>query len=173
MSKRQRAAVRELSDFGPEIQDPNTGEVFKPIPVVVEDVAVGVRAAVKRGRRRHAWEGVQGITPGMHLAALAYQQAWEHLCDGKGMGPMPWGADMGRGLGVALFPQERAITAATVHRRGVQAMGVIASEGVVRWVVLDGRSLGSYDAARQQREGRGARELVEALNRLAVAYGVA
>jgi hypothetical protein len=155
---------RETSDFG-------TGA----IPVVIEDVAVGVRATVKRGRRREAWEGIKGLTRGMHQAALAYRQAWEHLSDGRGMGPMPWGADRvgNTGSGVFLLAQERALSAADVHTRGVQAMGLAASQGVVRWVVIEGKPVEAFDVAMQRRKGLASVELVAALERAAEAYGCA
>lgn len=145
------------------------------IPLVVEDVAVGMRATVKRGRRREAWEGVKGLTKGMHEAALAYRQAWEHLCDGRGMGPMPWGAERvgGMGSGAFLLAQERALSAAAVHTRGVQAMGLSASQGVVQWVVIEGRPVEAFDVARQRRKGLGSAELIEALGKAAEAYGCA
>jgi len=160
----KRAEMRETSDFG-------TGA----IPVVIEDVAVGVRATVKRGRRREAWEGIKGLTKGMHEAALAYRQAWEHLSDGRGMGPMPWGADRvaHSASGAFLLPQERALSAAAVHTRGVQAMGLSASQGVVKWVVLDGRPVEAFDVAMRRRKGLASVELIQALGRAADAYGCA
>lgn len=160
----KRAEMRETSDFG-------TGA----IPVVIEDVAVGVRATVKRGRRREAWEGIKGLTKGMHEAALAYRQAWEHLSDGRGMGPMPWAADRvaHSASGAFLLPQERALSAAAVHTRGVQAMGLSASQGVVKWVVLDGRPVEAFDVAMRRRKGLASVELIQALGRAAEAYGCA
>lgn len=173
MSKRHKTQAAILSDLGPEILDPTTGELRRAVPLVVEDVAVGVRATVKRGRRREAWEGVKGLTPGMHQAALAYRQAWEHLSAGRGMGPMPWGADRvgGTGIGVVLLAQERGLSAADVHTRGVRAMGLVASQGVVQWVVIEGRALGSFDARQRWRKGQGAVQLVGALERVAKEYG--
>lgn len=179
MSRRQRSAATAIvSDLGPQIIDPKTGEIRNAFPIVVEDIAVGVRATVKRGRRREAWEGIKGLTKGMHEAALAYRQAWEHLSDGRGMGPMSWGADRVAeirhdGLGVALLPQERALSAAEWHRRGKQAMGLAASEGVVNWVVLRGGSLADYDEMRRWRKGTSCMQLVAALERLAAAYNCA
>ena len=176
MSRRQRSAATAIvSDLGPQIIDPKTGEIRNAFPIVVEDIAVGVRATVKRGRRREAWEGIKGLTKGMHEAALAYRQAWEHLSDGRGMGPMPWGADRvsGAGSGVFLLGQERALSAATVHRRGVQAMGLSASQGVVQWVVIEGRPVEEFDTARRKRKGLASAELIEALSRAAEAYGCA
>lgn len=172
MSKRHKTQTAILSDLGPEILDPTTGELRRAVPLVVEDVAVGVRATVKRGRRREAWEGVKGLTPGMHQAALAYRQAWEHLSAGRGMGPMPWGADRvgGTGIGVALLAQERGLSAAAVHTRGVQAMGLAASQGVVNWVVLRGGSLADYDEMRRWRRHTSREQLLAALERLAAAY---
>jgi hypothetical protein len=173
MSKRHTPPAAILSDFGPEILDPTTGELRRAVPLVVEDVAVGVRAIVKRGRRREAWEGIKSLTPGMHQAALAYRQAWEHLSAGRGMGPMPWGADRvgGTGAGVVLLAQERGLSAADVHTRGARAMGLVASQGVVQWVVIEGRGVEAFDVARQRRKGQAGVELVEALSRAAEAYG--
>lgn len=175
MSKRHKTQTAILSDLGPEIIDPTTGELRRAVPLVVEDVAVGVRATVKRGRRREAWEGVKGLTPGMHQAALAYRQAWEHLSAGRGLGPMPWAADRVAdlrhdGLGVTLLPQERALSSSEWHRRGVQAMGLAASQGVVNWVVLRGGSLADYDEMRRWRRHTAREQLLAALERLAAAY---
>jgi len=174
MSKRHKTqAAPSSSDFGSVIVNPETGEFRYAVPVEVDDVAVGIRATVKRGRRREAWEGVKGLTPGMHQAALAYRQAWEHLSAGRGMGPMPWGADRvgGTAAGVVLLAQERGLSAADVHTRGARAMGLVASQGVVQWVVIEGRALGAFDARQRWRKGMGAAQLVEALELVAGAYG--
>lgn len=159
------------TDLGSWIADPGTGELRPAFPVVVEDVAVGSRGTIKRGRRREAWEGVNGITQGMHQAAMAFRQAAEHCQCGKGMGPMPWGGDTGRSTGARLLAQERALSAAAIYRRGVQAMGLQASQSVVQWVVLDGRSLTAYDRRQRWRKGRGAEQLVAALERMAREFG--
>lgn len=164
MSRRTRLTTRETSDFG-----------AVAIPVVIEEIAVGTRATVRRARRREAWEGVKGLTRGMHLAALAYRQAWEHVASGRGMGPMPWGSDRVSYIssGVFLLPQERALSAAAIHTRGVQAMGLRASQGVVQWVVLEGGAVRVYEDKHGMRHGAGAAQLLAALERLAEAYGCA
>jgi hypothetical protein len=180
MSRRTRHAAQPArSDFGPEIVDPTTGEVRYAIPITVEDVAEGTRSTIKRARRADPLNRVDGATDGMRVAALIYRQAVEHCETGRGMGPMPWAADRvqelrrGDALGVTLLPQERALSAAEWHRRGVQAMGLAASQGVVNWVVVRGLPLTAYDATRKWREGRGKLELLAALDRLAGAYGCA
>ena len=151
------------------------------IPVVVEEVAVAPnsRATVKRARRVDPLDRVADATASHKVAAAIYRQAYEHTADGRGMGPMPWAADRvqearrGDGLGVALLPQERALSAAEWHRRGVQAMGLAAAEGVVNWVVIRGGSLADYDEVRRWRKGSARGHLLAALDRLAEAYGVA
>ena len=150
-------------------------------PVVVEEVAVAPnsRATVKRARRADPLDRVADATPGHKLAASIYRQAVEHTVAGRGMGPMPWAADRvqesrrGDGLGVALLPQERALSAAEWHRRGVQAMGLAATEGVVNWVVIRGGALADYDEVRRWRRHTARAHLLAALDRLAEAYGVA
>lgn len=146
------------------------------VPVDIEDVAVGTRATAKRARRADPLGRVEGCTAGMRVAAAIYRQAWEHCQAGLGMGPMPYAADRvqehrrGDGLGVALLAQERAISAATWHRRGVQAMGLVASQGVVQWVVIMGGTLADYDDVRRWRKGTASAHMVAALERLADAY---
>jgi hypothetical protein len=171
--KKALVGLSGASDYGPLIVDPQTGEFRYAIPLVIEDVATGTRATVKRGRRREAWEGINGLTRGMHLAALAYRQAWEHCQAGKAMGPMPWGGERQgfAAFGARLLPQERAVSAATVHRVGVQAMGLAASQGVVQWVVIQGRGVEAFDVERQRRKGVASAELVAALERLAKELG--
>lgn len=150
-------------------------------PVVVEEVAVAPnsRATFKRARRADPLDRVADATPGHKLAASIYRQAVEHTVAGLGMGPMPWAADRvqegrrGDGLGVSLLPQERALSAAEWHRRGVQAMGLAASEGVVNWVVIRGGTLADYDEVRRWRRHTARAHLLAALDRLAEAYGVA
>ncbi len=150
-------------------------------PVVVEEVPHGPnsRATFKRARRANPLDRIAEATPGHKLAALIYRQAVEHTADGRGMGPMPWAADRvqearrGDGLGVALLPQERALSAAEWHRRGVQAMGLAAAEGVVNWVVIRGGTLADYDEVRRWRRHTARGQLLAALDRLAEAYGVA
>lgn len=170
------AAEPHASDFGATILHPDTGEVRYAIPIVVEDVAVGTRATSKRARRADPLSRVDGCTDAMRTAAAIYRQAVEHSIAGRGMGPLPWAADRvqearrGDGLGVVLLPQERAVTAAEWYRRGVQAMGLAASQGVVQWVVIRGATLASYDRQRRWREGTGCAEMLAALGRLAEEY---
>jgi hypothetical protein len=177
MSRRTRTAQPIRSDFGPEIVDPTTGEVRYAIPITVEEVAEGTRATVRRARRADPLNRVDDCTAGMRVAALIYRQAIEHVEAGRGMGPMPWAADRvqelrrGDALGVTLLPQERALSAAEWHRRGVQAMGLAASQGVVNWVVVRGLPLGEYDATRKWRKGTACGHLLAALDRLSDAYG--
>jgi hypothetical protein len=149
------------------------------IAVVVEHVAVGTRSTHPRARRADPLNRVAECTDAHRTAAAIYRQAVEHVEAGRGMGPMPWASDRvqearrGDGLGVALLPQEAALSAAEWHRRGVQAMGLAASQGVVNWVVLRGGALSAYDAERKWREGRGKVELLAALERLVVEYRLA
>lgn len=147
----------------------------RAIPVVVEHVALGTRSTHPRARRADPLDRVADVTAGMRTAAAIYRQAVEHTADGRGMGPMQWAADRVSeirhdGLSVALLPQERALSAAEWHRRGVQAMGFAASDGVVNWVVLRGGSLADYDEMRRWRRHTARDQLVAALERLAAAY---
>lgn len=171
MARKARTMQHQgTSDFG-------TGA----FPVVVEEVAVAPnsRATFKRARRADPLDRVADATASHKVAAAIYRQAVEHTADGRGMGPMPWAADRvqearrGDGLGVALLPQERALSAAEWHRRGVQAMGLAASEGVVNWVVIRGGALADYDEVRRWRRHTARAHLLAALDRLAEAYGVA
>lgn len=171
MARKARTMQHQTtSDFG-------TGA----IPVVVEEIAVAPnsRATFKRARRADPLDRVADATPGHKLAASIFRQAVEHTVAGRGMGPMPWAADRvqegrrGDGLGVSLLPQERALSAAEWHRRGVQAMGLAAAEGVVNWVVIRGGTLADYDEVRRWRRHTARGQLLAALDRLAEAYGVA
>ena len=177
MSTRTRRPAPEpsQSDFGPSVQIGTDGEFRYARAIEVEDVAVGTRGTIKRGRIREPWEGINGITVGMHYAAIAYRQAWMHLKNGSPMGPMPWGADRVSGMssGPFLFPQERALSASDMHTRGVQAMGLVASQGVVHWVVIAGKPVMDFDVRWHRRRGTASAELVAALERVAVAYGCA
>lgn len=149
------------------------------VAVVVEHVAIGTRSTHPRARRADPLARIAGCTDAMRVAAALYRRAWEHCEAGRGLGPIDPGAERvqearrGEGLGVALLPQEAALSAAEWHRRGVQAMGLAASQGVVNWVVIRGGTLAHYDEVRRWREGRGCAELLAALDRLAVAYGCA
>jgi hypothetical protein len=180
MSRRTRAAAEpNRSDFGPQIVNPDTGEVRYAIPIEVEDVAEGTRSTIRRARRADPLNRVDGATDGMRVAALIYCQAVENCVAGRGMGPMPWAADRvqdlrrGDALGVSLLAQERALSAAEWHRRGRQAMGLAASDGVVHWVVIAGLPLDAYDATRKWRRHTAREQLLAALDRLAMAYGCA
>ena len=164
----------QVSDFGPEIVDPGTGEFLPARAIVVEEIAKGSAGAFKRARRASPLEAIAECTGAMLMAARVYQQAYEHVQAGKGMGPLPWGRDVPiSGRGGVMFHQERALSAAAVLRRGVQAMGQAASGGVVHWVVIEGGTLASYDAHMQSRRHSGRDELLNALERLAEAYGLA
>ena len=149
------------------------------VAVVVEDVAEGTRSTIKRARRADPLNRVDGCTAGMRTAAAIYRQAVEHIEAGRGMGPLPYAADRvqqprsGAGISVALFAQERALSAADWHRRGVGAMGLPASQGVVHWVIIAGLPLASYDETRRWRKGAARAQLLGALARLAAAYGCA
>lgn len=160
-----------------EAQGYDTGSAA--IPVVIEHVAIGTRATHPRARRADPLNRIADCTDAHRTAAALYRRAVEHVEAGRGMGPMDAGTERvqetrrGDGLGVALLAQERALSAAEWHRRGVQAMGLAASQGVVNWVVVRGGALSAYDAVRKWREGRGKDELLAALDRLAGAYGLA
>jgi hypothetical protein len=148
----------------------------RAIPVVVEDVAVGTRQTIRVARRADPLARVEGCTMGMRVAAALYRRAYEHVDAGRGMGPIDAGSERagrGDGLGVALLPQERALTASEWYRRGTQAMGLSASQGVVQWVVIAGLPLVEYDDVRRWRKGTGKEHLLAALDRLAGAYGCA
>jgi len=146
------------------------------VAVVVEVVAVGTRDTIKRARRADPLNRVDGCTAGMRTAAAIYRQSVEHIEAGRGMGPLPYASDgvqehrRGDGTGVELMAQERALSAADWHRRGVQAMGLAASQGVVHWVVVAGLPLASYDETRKWRKGTGCGQMLAALERLAGAY---
>jgi hypothetical protein len=149
------------------------------IAVEVEHVAIGTRATHPRARRADPLNRVADCTAAHRTAAGIYRQAHEHVQAGRGMGPLPWAAERattlhrGTAAGVALLPQEAAVSAAEWHRRGVQAMGLAAAEGVVNWVVIRGGALAHYDDIRRWRKGTACGQLVAALDRLAEAYGCA
>lgn len=157
-----------------EAQGYDTGS--RAIPVVIEHIAVGTRATHPRARRADPLNRVADCTDAHRTAAAIYRQAMEHVEAGRGMGPLPWAAERaarGGGSAVAMLPQEQALSAAEWHRRGVQAMGLAAAEGVVNWVVVRGLPLGDYDGLRRWRKGVACMQLVAALDRLAEAYGCA
>lgn len=160
-----RATVRDGSDFG-----------SAAIPKIIDDLHLNPNTLVKRARRADPL--VQLDLPGsLAQAAIVYRQAVQHIAAGIGMGPMPWARERehggSSGVAVELLPQERALSAADCHRKGVQAMGMAAAEGVVHWVVIAERPLADYDATRKWRKGRGMAELIAALERLAMALGIA
>lgn len=170
--KQRQAPEPHRSDFGPEIIDPTTGEVRRALTIVVEEIAVGTRATVKRARRADPLAGIDGITPSMRTAAAIYAQACEHVMAGRGMGPMPWAADrVGTDRNAGLLAQERALSAAEWRRRGKAAMGE-QCEHVVACVCVDGLSLAAYDALRRWRKGGGRAVLLAGLTVLAEEYGV-
>ena len=142
------------------------------IPRVIDDIADGSRATVKRARRADPLDRIE-LAPEQRQAARIYRQAVQHVAAGRGMGPLPYGRDVAPtgGPGANLCAQERALSAAEWHRRGVQAMGLAAAQGVIHWVIIVELPLSAYDATRKWREGRGAAELRAALERLAAAYG--
>lgn len=163
------------SDLGVAIFNPTTGEIWSPVRVVIEDVAVGTCGTVKRARRADPLDAIDGVTAGMKMAAAIYRQASEHVDAGRGMGPLPFARDIahhGTG-GAILLPQERAITAADWLRRGSTSFGSASAEWLVRNVVVQGVPLTAC-AAKLRRRTRTARaHLLVGLDRLAVAYGVA
>lgn len=146
----------------------------RAIPVDVEHIAVGTRSTMPRARRADPLARVACCTPGMRAAAAIYRQALEHVQAGRGMGPLPLAAErVQNGRGGGLLAQEAALTAAVWYRRGVQAMGLAAAQGVVQWVVIAGLPLEDYDATRRWRRHTSRAQLVAALERLAVAYDCA
>lgn len=163
------------SDFGSVIVDPATGECRFALPITVETIAIGTRGSAKRARRADPLARIEGLTAGMRAAAAIYRQAVEHTAAGRAMGPMPWAADrvMHSRSGVALLAQERALSAATWVRRGVEAMGLQAAHGVVEWVVICGWSVRSFENNAGITHGAGTRRLLVALEALAEAYEVA
>ena len=160
-----------------EAQGFDTGS--QAIPVVIEHVAIGTRSTHPRARRADPLNRIAECTDAHRTAAAIYRRAVEHCEAGRSMGPMDPGVDRvqearrGDGLGVALLPQERALSAAEWHRRGVQAMGLAASEGVVHWVVIAGLPLAEYDDIRRWRRHTARLQLLAAMDRLAEAYGCA
>jgi hypothetical protein len=181
MSKRHKTpAAPSSSDFGSVIVNPETGEFRYALPVEITEVAAGpnTRATVRRARRADPLNRVEDCTDEMRTAAAIYRQAVEHCQSGRGMGPMPWAVDRvqegrrGDGLGVSLLAQERAISAAEWHRRGVQAMGLAASQGVVHWVVIAGLPLTEYDTVRRWQRHTSRGQLLAALERLVGEYGL-
>lgn len=142
------------------------------LPVVVEEIALTPSTTTKRARRCDPLDAIR-LTDAHRCAAVVYRQAFEHVQAGRGMGPLPWGRDApGMGSSERMPAQMRALSAAVMYRRGVQAMGLAACEGVVNWVVLRGLPLCDYDATRKWRNGAAKAQLEAALERLAGEYGV-
>lgn len=139
--------------------------------VVIEEIASGSAGTTRRARVADPLDRLD-LTQQQRQAARIYRQASAHVAAGRGMGPMPYGRDAQGDNGVygALCAQERAITAADWLRRGVQAMGLAASEGVVHWVVIAELPVTEYDAIRRWRRHTARAQLVAALERLAVEY---
>ena len=136
--------------------------------VVVEEIALTPSVTTKRARRCDPLDAIH-LHVSQKCAAVIYRQAWEHVEAGRGMGPLPWGRDMMGSGGERMPAQMRALTAAVMYRRGWDAGG---SAPVVSWVVLWGRSLATYDAGKQHREGLGKMELEASLELMAREYGV-
>ena len=162
-ARRILAAVPDGSDFG-----------SAAIPKIIDDVHLSPSTVVKRARRADPLARLD-LPASSAQAALIYRQAVQHIAAGIGMGPMPWARERDGGgsfgLAVNMLPQERALSAADWYRKGVQAMGLAAAEGVVHWVVIAELPLANYDAMRKWRKGRGRAELIAALERLAIAFG--
>lgn len=155
-----------------EAQGYDTGS--RRIPVVVEDVAVGVRATIKVARRASPLP-IAAATPGMRVAAERFVKYFEHMEAGIGLGASETGAERvqeprsGDPLSVALLPQERALSAAARYGMGAEAIGPAAMPVVV-WVVLAGAGLRAFERRHQMRNGAAAPVLLAAMGRLAEAY---
>jgi hypothetical protein len=124
-------------------------------------------------KRRSNVATIEGVTLGMITAADRFARAWEHTGDGKGMGPIDPQVERARiqrgdGLGVQLLAQERAITAAAVHRIGTEAAGIASP--LVHWVVIDGGGLREWETRMSWRNGTARGILLAALLRMADAY---
>ena len=162
------------SDLGVMILDPTTGEIWSPVRVVIEDVAVGTRGTVKRARRADPLDLIDGVTPGMKMAAEIYRQACGQVEVGRGMGPLPFGRDVpGLGNGAGLLPQERALSAAMWVRIGNASFGSSWAEWLIVEMVIKGASLTDCAQKLRRRKYTARAHLLVALDRLALAYGVA
>jgi hypothetical protein len=109
----------------------------------------------------------------MRLAASIWRQAYEHVDAERGMGPLPFAREQWGGGSVGLMSQERALSAATWHRIGVQAMGQWSTAEVVVPVVIDGATLTALDRRRGWRRHNARVVLLDALERLVAAYKIA
>ena len=168
------ARVRRLAipcqmgpDFGPTDAH---GRTYRPVAIM--EIAESPTSTVKVARRGDLLD-LMHIPQGHRLAGRIYRQAVEHMEAGKGMGPLPFARDVAGDSGVLVWlaPQERALSAADWHRRGVEAMGQASAQGVVNWVIVRGLPLVDYDATRQWRKGTASAQLRAALERLAAEYG--
>ena len=176
----QRRARRPRPPSDPRAQAEALGydTGSQAIPVVVDDVAVGTRATIKRASRADPLARIEGVTAGMRTAAQRLARYHEHMSAGMGAGPPDASVERvqearpGEAAGVRLLAQERAYTAAVMFTRGEEAIGM-AAIGVVRWVVLEAKPLLAYDARMRWREGWGKALLLPALERLAREYGCA
>lgn len=167
------ARARKSPADGPK-SDLGSGRIPKEIDTIAGATAF---ATVKRARRVDPLLGLS-LPQGHYHAALIFRQAVEHIEAGIGMGPLPYARDFVAGSSdqsMRLWSQQRALSAADWHRRGVQAMGHIATSGigVVTAIVLAEWSLTRYDRFRAWTEGRGATELRAALTNLSREYGTA
>lgn len=143
------------------------------LAVVIEDIAVGSAATIRRARVADPLDRIATLEPQHRAAARIYRQAAAHVAAGKGMGPLPYGRDHPPTNGAygLLCAQERAVTAAEWLRRGTHAMGVRAATGIVAWVVLNEQPLDAWDAGWRLRKGTGSADLLDALGKLAAEYG--
>lgn len=155
-------------DFGVVIEwRDHTGPRSRPqVPVELD-----AKAPMRRVRRVDKLDTLP-LEPEQRQAARIYRQAVEHVSAGKGMGPLPWGRDVAGGTGPSIWlgPQERALSAADWQRRGMVAMGVVATVGVVQWAVIEERGLWDFDDLMGWTHGRSSVTLHAALDRLVVAY---
>lgn len=136
-------------------------------------VELDAKAPVRRVRRVDKLDTLP-LEPEQRKAARIYRQAVEHVSAGKGMGPLPWGRDVAGGTGPSIWlgPQERALSAADWQRRGMVAMGIVATAGVVQGVVIEGFGLEDVEGVLGWRHGRAKTELRAALDKLSVAYRI-
>lgn len=88
------------------------------------------------------------------------------------MGPLPWERDRGGGSGGFLWQAERAVTSATHYTRCMTIMGRVGA-AVVLAVVVHGDTLSETDRRFAWRNGQSSAVFLDALGRVAEAYGVA
>jgi hypothetical protein len=142
------------------------------VEVDIIELAETPTRIVRVARRADPLNRVEGATPGMRLAASIWRQAYEHVDAERGMGPLPFAREQWGGGSVGLMSQERAMSAATWHRIGVQAMGMVATNDVVEPIVIRGMSLAEVDSRRGWRKQTASRTLLAALERLVTAYEI-